>query len=143
PQSEKRGGPDLPDTRRASWGDLFLWGLLRLVLQCRIDEAGEKRVAVARRGGELRVELDAHEPGMLRKLHDFGQLFGGRAGADHHACLFEARDVGVVDLVAMAVPLVDFVAIDGLGAAARLDRTALRTLAHGAPQVGCGVAPLD
>ena len=30
------------------------------------DEAGEQRMAVARRGGELRVELGRHEPGVVR-----------------------------------------------------------------------------
>jgi hypothetical protein len=30
------------------------------------DEAGEQRMAVARRRGELRMELARHEPGMIR-----------------------------------------------------------------------------
>src|SRR6185437_5275019 len=35
------------------------------------DEAREERMAVARRGGELRMELRGHEPGMAGDLDDF------------------------------------------------------------------------
>jgi len=37
------------------------------------DEAGEQRVRIKRLGFQLRVELHAHEPGMIRPLHDFRQ----------------------------------------------------------------------
>ena len=37
------------------------------------DEAGEQRMAVARRGGELRVELGGDEPRVARQLDDLHQ----------------------------------------------------------------------
>src|SRR5690606_1256409 len=116
---------------------------LLLMSQCGLDVADEQRVAVARCGSEFGVELHAHEPGMLRQLHDLRQLLGGRAGADHHAGLFEARDIHVVDFVAMAMAFVDFRTVDFSGASTWLNGTALRALAHGATQVGIIVTTLN
>src|SRR3546814_9910362 len=77
------------------------------------------------------------------EFHHFGQVFSGRARADDHARFFQAGHVDVVDFVAVAVAFVDVVAVDGLRAGARPDGAALRALAHGAAQVGAGVALFD
>src|SRR5690606_14045584 len=69
----------------------------RLERRRRLDVAGKQRVPVARGGGELGVELYAHEPGMGGKLHDLGQAFGGRTRTDDQTALFQLGNVEVVD----------------------------------------------
>src|SRR5690606_34424220 len=121
-------------------GDLALRRLLR-PLDRGAYVADEKRMPGARGGGELRVELDAQEPGMgagalARQLDDLGQAFGGSAGHDAQPRRLEALDVVVVDLVAMAMTLVDRLAIDGGRQAVGHHRAALRPEPHGAAEVG-------
>src|SRR3546814_19670264 len=82
------------------------------------------------------MELNPHEPAMVRKLHDLGQVLGRRAGADHHARFLKPGNINVIDFVAMPMTLVDFVAVNGLCLSAGAHRAALRALAHGAPQIG-------
>src|SRR5690606_34233570 len=95
------------------------------MFDCRPDVAGEQRMAVTRRGGELRVELDAHEPAVAWQLHDLGKVLSGRAGADHHARVFEPGNIDIVDFVAVAMALVDLAAVDLAGARIGLDRAFL------------------
>ena len=75
------------------------------LLDRRLDEGGEERMRLKRAGGELGVELDAHEPGMIGALHDFRQLTIGRKARDPHASVVEPPAVADVHLVAMAVAL--------------------------------------
>ena len=68
----------------------------------------EQRMAAARIRRELGVELAAEEPRMLRQLDHLAQIAGGlalRPRADDKARGFDARQVMVVHLVAMAVAL--------------------------------------
>ena len=58
-------------------------------------------------GLELRVELAAEEPRMLVQLDNLHQVAIRRGAADRSARLFQWLTVGVVELVAMAVPLAD------------------------------------
>src|SRR5580693_194507 len=70
----------------------------------RADEAGEQRMAVARSGGELGVELGRDEPGMLRQLDHLDQPVGREAG-EAQARLAVTLEVVVVELVAVPVTL--------------------------------------
>ena len=71
------------------------------------DEATEQRRRSRRAGLELRVELAGDEPGMVGELDDLDQEpFLERARDDEAAC-DELVAVVVVDLVAMAMALVD------------------------------------
>src|SRR5690242_14827674 len=47
-----------------------------------LHEGLEERMPVARRGGELRVELHADEERMARQLHDLRQVLARRARRD-------------------------------------------------------------
>ena len=82
-------------------------------------------MAITGRRREFRMELNAHKPGVCRKLHDFRQVLSRCTRADNHACVFEAINVDVVDFVAMAVTLVDGLAVDGGGEALGHDGAAL------------------
>src|SRR5688572_31784075 len=68
-----------------------------------LDERLEQRVAVARRRGELRVELAADEPRVTGELDHLAQLVARRHPAHLEARCLEARQVVVVDLVAVAM----------------------------------------
>src|SRR4051812_23405091 len=92
-------------------------------------------MAVARRGSELRVELNADEERMRRQLHDLGQLLVGGARRNLVAARLQLRYIDVVHFVAMTVPLVDFGTVDGSGEGAGLHRAFLRAEAHGAAQI--------
>src|SRR5438309_11414761 len=63
---------------------------------CRANEAGEQRVAVARGGGELRVELGRHEPRMVRQLDELHQAVA-REAREAQARLAVALEVVVVE----------------------------------------------
>src|SRR5690606_617951 len=102
----------------------------RALGQRRLDVRAEERMAIARRGGELRVELHTDEPRMrertaARQLDDLGQRLGGRARGHDETCLLEPVDIAVVDLITMAMPLVDRLAVDRGGKRAGNDRAAL------------------
>src|SRR5262249_52706053 len=73
------------------------------------DEAGEQRVAVARRRGKLRMELRGDEPRVLRQLDHLDQVVAREAG-ETHARLAVAVQVVVVELIAVAVALHDGIA---------------------------------
>src|SRR5580765_6726876 len=117
----------------------------RLMIQRRLDEAGEQRVAVPGRALELGVELHADEPWVLlfRQLDDLGQLLALRDRRDQQPGLLEALEVALVRLVAVAVALGHDLAVDLVCERAGRDIGALRTQAHRAAQVGVRVALLD
>src|SRR5574340_876253 len=103
-------------------------------------------MAVARIAGEFGVELAADEPGMhrFRQLDHLAQAGARRAPSDDEALCFEFGQQGVVDFVAMAMPLddarraVDLARQRALGEFARLTAEA-----HGAAQIGLLAALLD
>ena len=81
---------------------------MRLVLMARgTDEPGEQRVSVARRRGELRMELTTQEPRMVRDLDHLDQLILDRLAGNDQACCFQGLAIQIVELVAMAMALAD------------------------------------
>src|SRR5205085_5988186 len=102
-----------------------------------------QRMAIPRSRGELGVVLAAEEPRMVGELGHLGQVLGLGLGADREAGGLEARDVVVVDLVAMAMALGNRVlAIDAVRERALLHGGGLRAQAHRAAEVGARVAAL-
>ena len=74
---------------------------------CGLDEGLEEGWGVATVLLYSEVELSADKPRMARDLDDFDQV-GFRMGAGrHHALLDEAVTVGIVELVAVPVALLD------------------------------------
>src|SRR5437764_462502 len=97
----------------------------------RADEPGEQRMPVARRRGELRVELRGDEPRVIGQLDQFDEPIA-REAAEAQARLPVALKVGVVELVAVAMPLHDELLAEDLarpGAGAQ--QHLLRAEAHG------------
>src|SRR3954452_6653006 len=78
-----------------------------LVERC-ADEAGEERVRLERTALELRMELDADEPWMVRPLDDFRQAIVGAHAGEEQAASLECLAIVDVDLVAVAMALADF-----------------------------------
>src|SRR5687768_16708557 len=116
---------------------------LLVLLQRRPDEGREERVAVARCGGELGVVLAAEVPRVIGELGHLGQVLGVGLGGDLEPGRFEPRHVVVVGLVAVAMALGHRVlAVDPVRERALLHRAGLRAQAHGAAEVGVGVALL-
>src|SRR5437879_7640362 len=98
----------------------------------------------ARCRGEFRMVLAAEEPGMVRELHHLAQVLARGARRYFEPRCFEPRQIMVVDLVAMAMPLVhDLVLMDAIGQRVALHLARLRAQAHGPAQVGPFIAPLD
>ena len=95
------------------------------IVQRSFDKRSEQRMAFARIGSELWVELAGEEPRMVRQFDGFDQAFSsGRYAADNQTCLFQRGNVVVVDFVAVAVALADvFAAIDFGGEAACFNST--------------------
>src|SRR5690348_5943928 len=77
----------------------------------RADEAGEQGVRLEGPALQLRVELDAHEPRMVRPLADLRKLSVGREAGEPQPGGFDALAVSDVDLVAVSVVLRDGVAV--------------------------------
>ena len=71
------------------------------------DEAGEERVRVPRPRAKLGVELPGDEVRVLRDLDDLDELLLRPDPRDPEPVLLEPVDVVVVDLVSVAVPLLD------------------------------------
>src|SRR5204862_7662354 len=95
------------------------------------DEAGEERMRPRRPRLELRMELAADEPRMLRVLDDLDQLPVGTHAAEAKAVLGELLAIFVRDLVAVTMPLADLrdaVYLGGLGTALQSRR--VRTEPH-------------
>ena len=70
---------------------------------------GEERVGLQRLRLELRVELHRHYQGWVGYLHDLDELAVGRTADDLSPLSVEGLLVQAVELVAVAVPLVDYV----------------------------------
>ena len=95
-------------------------GVRRLVLVARLDERGEQRMRPRRLRLELRMELHGEIPRMAGQLGDLDELAVGRAAGDPQAVLGERPLVEAVELVAVAVTLVNRArAVDALGERAR------------------------
>jgi hypothetical protein len=89
-QEERAGEADVESAEFHAGLSSHGLALLRgLVVQRRLDEGVEQRVAVPGRGLELGVELHADEPGVhaLRQLDDLGQVLALRQRRDHQAGL--------------------------------------------------------
>src|SRR5581483_5246096 len=71
------------------------------------DEAGEQRVRAERLRAELRMELHGEVPGMARELRDLDELAVGRPAGDAEAVLGQRPLVQAVELVAVAMTLVN------------------------------------
>src|SRR5690349_14526890 len=77
------------------------------VLMAGLDEAGEQRVRLQRFRLELGMELHSHVPGMLRQLHDLDEFAVLGAADNLQSALGQGALVEAVELVAMAVTLVN------------------------------------
>src|SRR5438309_1936712 len=109
---------------------------------CRANEAGEQRMAVARGGGELRVELGRQEPRMVRQLDELHQAVA-REAREAQARLAVALEVVVVELETVSVPLHDRIApVDLARAGAGREQHLLGSEAHGGALVRALVAGL-
>src|SRR5581483_6558461 len=82
-------------------------GVRILVRGRRFDERGEERMRPRRLRLELRVELHGEVPRVARQFGDLDELAVRRASGDAHPLLVERFLVHAVELVAVAVPLVD------------------------------------
>src|SRR5271156_6411256 len=67
-------------------------------------EAGEQRVPVAGRRGELRVELTGDKPRMRTQFDKFHQAIGGKAREGEAGC-GQLVKIVIVEFIAMAMTL--------------------------------------
>src|ERR671912_1771669 len=106
------------------------------LLHGRVDEAPEQGVRFEGTRFQLRVILDADEPGMVLVFHDLRQNPVWRHAREAQALRLQLVPVGHVDLVAVPVALGDFrAAIDLRHLAALLQRGLERAEAHGAAEI--------
>src|SRR5438270_13670189 len=93
------------------------------------------------------MELTAEKPGMLRQLDHLAQIARGgalRPCADRQSGRLQSRQVMVIDLVAMAMPLRDAGrAINAIRERCRHDVARLRAQTHRSAEVGRVAAALD
>src|SRR3989338_7275230 len=111
--------------------------LLRVLRQGGANETAEQCVTVARRRGELGVELAGHKPRMIRCLHNFNQRAVAGAAGDLEAGFDQLRQQVVVHFITMTMAFNDHilaVALMHLRAVQQL--AVLGTEAHGAAQIG-------
>ena len=107
------------------------------VVVARRDEAAEKRVRAVRLAQKFRVELAGQIVGMLLEFDHFHELAVGAGAAEDESVALEFFAVGVVEFVAVAVPLVDDKgAVELLGLAAHHELAGLRAQPHGAAFLG-------
>src|SRR5262249_6880655 len=78
-----------------------------LMLEGSRDEGAEQGVRLRRLRPELGVELRPHEERVVPDLDDLDELPVGREPREDRPLLLEPVAVGVVELEAVAVPLVD------------------------------------
>src|SRR5882724_3065587 len=78
-----------------------------LMVQRRANEPGEERMGFPRARAELGVELPRHEPRMPRQLDDLHQLLLRPDARDAEPAPLQRREIVVVDLVSVAVALLD------------------------------------
>src|SRR5215472_2151855 len=130
------------EERQRPSGARRLWQLRRALCARGTDEAGEQRVPVTRRGGELGVKLSRYEPGVVGELDHLHQPIAREPG-EAHASLAIAIEIVVVELVAMPMALHDEIApVNLAGARAGTEQHLLRPEAHGAALVGALIAHL-
>ena len=70
------------------------------------DEALEQRMRLVRLALKFRMELARHEKRMILQFDDLDELAVGRQPAEHETGLLEFLAVGIVEFVAVPVPLV-------------------------------------
>src|SRR5437870_3240455 len=63
---------------------------------------------------ELRLKLCGEKPGMMLELHNFHQAAVRREPAEHQPVLGQLLPIGVIELVAVAMALLDLRATVGL-----------------------------
>src|SRR3990167_4179041 len=83
--------------------------LLRVLRQGGADETAEQRVTVARRRGELGVELTGDEPRMIRRFHHFNQRAVAGAAGNLETGFDQLRQQVVVHFIAMTMALDDHI----------------------------------
>ena len=106
------------------------------VFQGSAREAHEQRVGSVGTGTELRMELGADHPGVIPQLADLHQGAVGQGAAGDEARLLQPGPKLVVQLVAVAVPLDDFLAtVSGVGLGARHQSATVTAQPHGAALV--------
>src|SRR5579883_3437143 len=107
------------------------------MLDRRGDEGAEQGVRLRRPRAELGMELRPQEEGVILELEDLHQLAVGREAREDDALLAETLAIPVVELVAVAVPLLDLDRAVGLvRLAALLERARVEAEAHGPALVG-------
>src|SRR3954471_2035783 len=99
------GGRCLPGLRIPACGEHRLTTVAHS--ERRGNEPVEQRVRSLRSRLELRVELARHEPRVVLQLDDLDETTVGRLPGQGHAGRLERLAVAVVDLEAVAMPLVD------------------------------------
>src|SRR3954447_14253119 len=100
------------------------------------DEVAEEGRGPRRARLELGVVLAGDEPGMVRELDHLDEAALLERARDHETCLDELRPEGVVDLVAVAMALVDdALAIGGVGARPVLNVDGVGAEAHRAAEI--------
>ena len=100
----------------------------------RADEAPEQGMGPVGTAFQLRMELPGHKPGVPGQLDHLHQAaVGGQAG-EGQPRLGQRLTVVVVELIPVAVALLDLLpAVDRRGQAARLEPAGVAAKAHGAP----------
>lgn len=73
----------------------------------RLYERLEQWMAFSRRGGKFRMKLAGNKPGMIRQFDHFAQTVLDRHTAHAQASLPDAREVMIVDLIAMTMTFTD------------------------------------
>src|SRR4051812_25250955 len=141
----RRSGDPPPIVSPANWigataltyhGRSRLLGDCDLVPVARPDEPGEQRVRLQRLGLELRVELHGDVPGVIPPLDDLDELAVEGAAHDLHAVVGQGLLVEAVELVAVAVALLDHVlAIQLARQRAWLQGARVRAQAHRAAEI--------
>src|SRR3954468_1575109 len=99
----------------------------------RRDESLEKWMRLVRLALELRMELARNKKRVILQFDDLHQFAIGRRAAKNEAGFFELRSIGIIEFVAMAMPLVHQErAIEMAGTGAHYQLARLRTKAHSA-----------
>lgn len=71
------------------------------------------------------MELHTHKPGMVGKLHHLRQIFGWCTRTDDQTGRFQPWNIYVIDLVTMAVTLIDLITVNFMRTSIGFDRATL------------------
>ena len=94
-----------PDLERGQFHAVARPRMQRRAIQARRpDEAGEQRMSIARRRGELRVKLARHEPWMRAQLDELHQAVG-RESREAQAGRSQLVEIMIVEFIAVAMAL--------------------------------------